>query len=265
MKWTDSIDRPSYESFQSKIPEIPPRDNDAVANQRINNTLDIDYLSDLSLSLFESIGEGKDIPLSLARLVLELEDQIPNYDTIISDDVSGRLASLFLRQVINNKKTQLGRKAVKTYFISGGHHYNKEVYKNIEDFIVGKKASVNKALLVTEYIETGNSINSIVEILQRQNISFDVASVSVSNFIFQPGNQAKLKNLLQRLKYGTVSEAGLVFHYHKHSFAGVAKDKEKGSVHPVRTFSPYFSQETLAKTREIMSLMAEEISKLILK
>lgn len=118
-------------------------------------------------------------------MTFELKEEIPHYDTIISDDVSGRLVSLFLREVINKEKIEINEQPVQTYFIAGvsscyEDDFNKAKVKKIEEFISLKFPSIKKALLVTEFIATGNTLNPIVKNLEKQDISFDIASVSIS-------------------------------------------------------------------------------------
>ena len=118
-------------------------------------------------------------------MTFELKEEIPHYDTIISDDVSGRLVSLFLREVINKEKIEINEQPVQTYFIAGvsscyEDDFNKAKVKKIEEFISLKFPSIKKALLVTEFIANGNTLNPIVKNLEKQDISFDIASVSIS-------------------------------------------------------------------------------------
>ena len=213
-----------------------------------------------NIHLFNDKERTRDVSKSLARLVLELEDQIPHYDTIISDDASGRLVSLFLREVINRKKAELDQQPVQTYFIAGGRCNDQNTYKAIDKFIAKKKPSINKALLVTEFIETGASINSIVKKLDKYNINFDVASVSVSGDFFNDKTKKELASLVKRLRYGTKDETGLAF-YGK-SFTGVVKVYQAKSAHPVKQEN-IRSRKILNEARRDMKLLATEILKLI--
>ncbi len=97
IRYIESFVRPF---IRESPPELLQRCDDDLVNEKIDSGLDMDYLLD-HVRLFKNREKTtREASRSLARLVIELEDQIPHYDTIISDDVSGRLVSLFLREVI---------------------------------------------------------------------------------------------------------------------------------------------------------------------
>lgn len=249
------------DNLQSKMLS---RNEDFVANERIDEVLDMEYLCD-NIEFFKSLGEEdkKNEFRTFARLVFELEEQLPNYDTIISDDVSGRLVSIFLREIINKKKKELGKEQVQTYFISGGRHDNEKIYDAIGEFISKKRSSIGRALLVTEFIGSGESINSVVNILEKQNVDFDVASLSVSDYFLEKGkDEEKFNDLTKRLRYGMKNDAGMYFY--GGCSTGFKKDIKGDSAHPIGIQDQDFLQKEKNKqARKDMRLMAEEIYKLV--
>jgi len=143
--------------------------------------------------------------------------------------------------------------------------------EGIKEFIRKKKSSVHKALLVTEYISSGENINQLVEILEQQNINFDVAAVSIRHDISSYIGRRELSDLTKRLRYGATGTAGLFFW--DNPITGVTYPdrwwEKSRSTHPVKKH--YADREELKRVRDAMKrarhdikLMAEEISKLIL-
>ena len=241
-------------------PELPPRHDDAEAARRIEK-LAIDSVAE-KVHSFGDKKYSRKLFRSLARLVIELEDEIQNYDTLLSDDASGRRVTLFFKELINKKREALGKSRVQTYFLANRGVRNRQA---IEEFIRQKKSSIHKALLVTEHISTGQSINGLAEAIGKEHVDFDVAAVSISQRLGEYYH--KIGDWIKRLRYGTRGDmAGLIL-YNQPSMAGVTKnkgyeDKGAGSAHPTKYEKP--DRELMKRARHDMKLMAEEISKLIL-
>lgn len=178
-------------------------------------------------------------------LVYNLKERLPIYDTILSDDASGRLVSLVLRKVINRAREQRREKPVRTYFLATGRHerFPEEIDRNIESFLEKKKPHIGKALVVTEHISSGDSMNSIVDILEKLEIGFDIASLSVFYPRGRYGN-----SIDSRLTYGSESSIGLDL-YHDQS-GGVIKDVASLSPRPKRVEGPYASKSAAMARRD---------------
>jgi hypoxanthine phosphoribosyltransferase len=187
------------------------RKSDQEAGKKIKEKIDID-------SLRERVKDDKykQVIPDLARLVIEVEDEIPNYDTILSDDAGGRLPSLFLRRIINRKREELGREPSNTYFIGWGRHANRKRDWEVRKFIWSKRKQIGKALLVTEHIRTGGSLNELAKLLEETEINFDIATVSTEQLPTDESMKDK-KAIIKRLKYGSVGKAGeKAFHEGRH-------------------------------------------------
>ncbi|MGC9048982.1 MAG: hypothetical protein ACP5IX_02080 [Patescibacteria group bacterium] len=193
---------------------------------------------------------------ALACLVIKLERDLSTYDTILSDDVSGRLPSLFLRELINRIRSKAGKEPVKTYFLAAGRYWWLiEKDKAIRNFLVGKKKEIGKALVVTEYIESGHGITRLMELLKELGINFDVAAVSADS------NSAdyiqKFGNIFKKVRYGKeCSRIGLSFHSARERYSGVRKHPESISAHPEAVSLE--DRSSLVRAREDANFLAEE-------
>ena len=197
----------------------------------------------------------------LARLVIKLERDLPTYDTILSDDASGRLPSLFLRKIINHVRSKTGQGAVKTYFLASGSHNKIEKDEAIERFLVDKKKEITKALVVTEYITTGNTIMNIMKLLTDIGIDFDVACVSAEE---GPGHYIReFGDIFKKIRCGeSFSTAGLSFFSERDIVGGV--EKKDGSLSPHPEIVTPTDRTRLIRAREDANFLANEfINKLL--
>jgi hypothetical protein len=202
---------------------------------------------------------------ALAHLIVELKDQIPHYDTILSDDASGRLISLLFRDIIKEKRDEQKTEPLQTYFIAGGRGSRRAGDDEINKFIEDRKAKLGRTLLVTEYIDSGMSIGELIDILEKQGIDFDVATVSISDPIY-----AYNEKIQKHLYYGTVGKEGLNF-YGEQKFAGVKKPvtgEYKKGPHPVSVFDNIDTwvvddHTHISQARKDVKIVAEELSKLV--
>lgn len=213
-------------------------------------------------SIFTKKEHGDSLD-ALAHLVVELKDQIPHYDTILSDDASGRLIALLLREIIQKKRDGQKTEPLQTYFIAGGIRQERVIEKTNE-FIAEHKEKFGKTLLVTEYIETGESATLLIEALEKEGIDFDVATVSITNFINKYD-----KKIQKHLYYGVVGQEGLNF-YKKTEATGVFKPtgkrpREMQSPHPVpaRFYGAVNIGESVSQARKDVKIVAEELGKLV--
>ncbi|MFH0892619.1 MAG: hypothetical protein V1867_07665 [Candidatus Falkowbacteria bacterium] len=236
------------------LPEYRRKD-DETAEREISETVDADGIAE-KITMDFSIGtEGADIIKALARLVFELKDRLAYYDTILSDDASGHILSLILRDVIKKKKESLGQKGPQTFFIACGRHESKKFESKVEEFVISKKKNMGRALLVTEYIDSGRSITSVVKMLEKNNIDFDVASLSAEYRLNGEGYRKELKRHLIVGEDG--SNTGLGFY--STGFTGVKKGK-KPSAHPIIDGDD--KREDVVNARKDAKLIAEELYKL---
>lgn len=205
-------------------------------------------------------GHGRVVD-ALARLIVELKDTLPQYDTILSDDASARLVSLIMRDIIKRKREEDDKEPPQTYFIAGEQTEPEKSVEKINEFIADHKDQLGKTLLVTEYIATGEHIETLINALLRHNINFDVGAVSISKPIYKYSPQIQ-----NHLYYGESGLAGLGL-YDRQESAGVVKayslENEKGP-HPI----PVRSEERdvsvrVVEARKDAALIAKELGKLV--
>lgn len=211
--------------------------------------------------MIERSGERKCVFMvsDLARLLIELENELAQYDMIISDDASGRLPSMFFRRIINKKRQEAGLPEVDTFFVAGGRHGWDEIKAEMVDFFKSKGKSHGRTLLVTEYIESGRSINEIVKLLEAAGIDFDLASVSVASQDSISKSKKEEKKFIDHLRYGGINDGGLYFY--GHAGVGVVKDQRKNynskQIHPVKKTT--VSQEEINVSRKNMNFLADSL------
>jgi len=184
-------------------------------------------------------------------LVNELRDKLSTYDTILSDDASGRLVSLVLRKIINKCRNKDGKTPVHTYFLASGKHYTDTIMPKIKTFLGDKKTDIKNALLVTEYIESGQSIEKLTKIIDELKIPFDIATLSIAD---SPNNYDT--QISSRLYYGEQSIKGIQF-WGKRLLTGVQKDQNIDSPHPVKTSA--FNPEQISAARRDVKRLADAL------
>ena len=190
---------------------------------------------------------------ALLKLIIKLKENIGKYESIVSDDASGRLVSLILQKIANKIRKDNDKDQIRVLFIAGGSGIqNRKIA--INKLIENNKNKLGRTLLVTDYIQTGESIEKFMEILNDNNINFDVAAVSVSD---DPKSSHHLysKNLLKRLYYGEFGNAGLQF-YSRISFAGVYKNSTSREPFPELQYNK--TTDEMKNIREDINLLADK-------
>src|SRR3989338_2770049 len=121
----------------------------------------------------------RDLAFDMFKLARSLKERALTYDTIVSDDASGRLVSLFVKKVFDGLRKKQNQPPIKINFIASGRFISESKREGIKDFLDRNKNKIGKVLLVTEYIETGQSISEIIKILNSLQIDSDLAALSV--------------------------------------------------------------------------------------
>lgn len=128
---------------------------------------------------FEEIAEIEPAMVSLAN---QLKEKIKNreYDTLISDDVGGRIPTLILRKIIKERNPD---QEIKTFFIASGKTYlpnpsDKEKYEKLQEHLRKVIGKTKKALVVTQFIFSGKTLIRLASALRKAGIeNFDIAAV----------------------------------------------------------------------------------------
>ncbi|MBI4992326.1 MAG: phosphoribosyltransferase [Candidatus Harrisonbacteria bacterium] len=223
---------------------------------------------------FGGIMEELEYPTS--RLIEQLKETIDagEYDMLIGDDASGRIPTLVMKDIISSRMRVLhpdltseeDRNLLKTRFIaSGRHNANKE--QLIAFFRKIKSEIKKKALIVTEFMATGASMEQLAEILEQEHIPFDIASIaSHSSKRSYQGGGYFLPSILGRRGLFIGSEnASVPFLYNDSDLSGVQK-KSRGqhlSAHAERPDS--VNQERTGQIREDAHVLADRVLKEVWK
>ena len=242
-----------FENMFRRAEKLPQRKDDKEAQERIDTVIDTKALSE---EMESKPFQNKQLIEALARLVIELEDNITEYDTVLSDDASGRFVSLLLKNIIDKKREEVEKDKAQIYFVASGRDSNRKRDLAIKKFIANKKDSLGKTLLVTEYVKTRKSIEFLMKLLKQKNIDFDTATISMS------GEPEDYNDFIQKtgIKYGEVGGIGKDF-YDGSIFSGVEKTLIHESAHPKRTGE--FDPEKVGVARRDIDTLSEELSKLI--
>lgn len=206
------------------------------------------------------------------------------YDYIISDDKTGRIPSLIMKKVMEDL---LPEKKIPILHVAAGRrlswavrvvtNYGREENQSKLDFKQAepyydqtldafnkyvKPAVKNKALIITEYIHSGNSVNALKYFLHQARIKFDIASAKAfdSDKVKEPGVE------LFYSRHHILSDNPLL--EHASDYAGVAKG-EKFLPFPelwsevMKTKGKTFTKEQEARLNQAFSLTDEEDSEYI--
>jgi len=191
---------------------------------------------------------------SLAHLILKMNDKLDDYDTLVSDDAGGRLVTLFMRRIINKKRAELDKGPIETRFVAGGKHGKASVHSAITELLKERPPS-GKTLLVTDYIDSGQSIIELMDDLERAGVDLDLATVSIKN---KPRKYSK--KIRKNLFFGTIGEAGISFHGNRGS--GVKKESagDSSSPFPIKRDRP---QSEIEQGRNDVKTLADVLYPLI--
>jgi hypothetical protein len=181
---------------------------------------------------------------AMANLVAQLKEKIEagEYDTLISDEVGGRIPTLVLRRIIQELNPE---KKLNTFFVCGGFKFRGDKsYNEMVEFFKQKDGEIKKALIITEFIFQGTTIERMGNALSEGtsgDIEWDVASLfqydipSWMRDLKQDLGSKNVKIFIGEEDYGKAPghEKGET-HIHNNSWrlGGVDKSKKDYGVHP---------------------------------
>ncbi len=125
---------------------------------------------------FEEIAE---IEPAMVSLVSKLKENIESgkYDTLISDDIGGRIPTLVLRKIIKEIST---KKNLDTFFVAGGGYLqelsDEKKYAAFSKFLKNMALDAESVLLITQFTFRGNAIRR----LKRELLSAGASEVDVA-------------------------------------------------------------------------------------
>jgi len=153
-------------------------------------------------------------------LVEKLKENINKnkYDTLVSDDVGGRLVTLLLREIIRKRNPN---KNIETIFLAGGAtipRKDNEKYQIFLEYLKNRTQNSKNVLIVTQYIHSGETVLQIVKALKKVGIeNIDIAAITSQKKYQEYGNDIYSSYRSFRLnKYG----------YEVNSLLGVLEEGE---------------------------------------
>jgi len=172
--------------------------------------------------------ELAEIEPAMVSLVRQLKEKIESgeYDTLISDDVGGRIPTLILRKVIkeHNPDKKLG-----TFFIASGKTYlptsaDTEKYAKLQEHLKKVTDKTKKALIVTQFIFTGKTLIRLADALKEAGVyDFDIATVDAMPHFEEEG---LLRSRLGNNNLYVGSEAWHHLHEEHEKLGGIRKTKD---------------------------------------
>lgn len=225
---------------------------------------------------FEQI---KALELSAVSLVSQLKEKIDGdeYDMLIGDDASGRIPTLVLRSVINERKRHLRadkspkENEIATKFIAGGQTRKVNNTEEVVKFLEKIKSQIKKkALLVTEYMNSGKGMDKMAEAFNRTGIDFDVATfASFKDPDFYQKNCDNLSG--HEIFAGGKGFEHVMSIYGKNGLAGVEKDDggrddPHRDAHTIASKGHYerarpVNQRNINRAREDIKILTDEVVK----
>ncbi len=169
-----------------------------------------------------------EIESAMVSLVKQLKEKIKDkeYDTLISDDVGGRIPTLILKKII--KQVNPDQK-LETFFVASGKTYlptfeNEEKYAKLQEYLKKMTGKTKKALIITQFIFSGDTMIKLIDALRESGINnFDIASVDAMPY---PEKKEMLMEKLGENKLYIGSEDFHSFHEKHEKFGGLGKSKE---------------------------------------
>ncbi len=134
-------------------------------------------LEKLAARLLNSPYGDEDLLTTLYHLCEQLAGVADEYSAIVSDDASGRLVSLVVKQIMDNQRCKTNLSPLPIYFVAGGA----DNQVALEHFIDQHRKELQRPLFVTEFIASGLSIENLTKIFRSQGCKPDVASLSLSD------------------------------------------------------------------------------------
>jgi len=168
-------------SEKPKTTIVSPREKNEDIESMVYSTIDVEAI----LSKLKSNFWDKDSVVAIGMLITKLRDSILDYDTIISDDASGRIPALIIKKIIDRRRQELGLpESIPISFIASGRFNNVsaklEAGRVLSSFFEQRGTALGRALVVTEFIATGGTIERLAKIMENQGVDFQIAAVSAS-------------------------------------------------------------------------------------
>ena len=203
-------------------------------------------------------------------LLEKLRERIKNgdYQLVIGDDASGRLPALLMHRVVRAVYRKSGRGELPLLFLAGSgglqDSQRREKTEKLESFIRSciEETPLRRVLIVTEVVQTGESLRPLCHVLQDLGLQYDIATVGIDPPDGTPERAcARLAGSLGgEVVYGMKGEPSV---YGEHRLAGVQKLPEDLFAHrcdEVDGFDTDNSRKGAREARAEIQSLSEELS-----
>lgn len=186
-------------------------------------------------------SEIEDLYKPLKKIIWEIRPRIEKgeYQLIIGEDASGRVPALIFDYIIRSVYQKKDFSPPETRFFAGTLDATEKVRKEKSESIkqsISSLPNIKHALVITDTISTGKSIEPIIEALHDLKILIDIVSVGILE------DQSKLERWLgTNIFYGSYFAPTIYTH---RDLAGVKKDPKDLYSKPYKnTPKNFFSRE----------------------
>ncbi len=193
------------------------------------------------------------------QLVLQEKD----FQILVGDESSGRLPSLLVKKLFDSVRRKRNSPPIPFIPLIGGG-LRGEQKAALEDYIAQNRGKLQGALIVTEYIQSGESMHDTLNIFRRYDLHPTVAAISAA-----AERGAYLGLIPNKLVLGKDQSNVGVYLWSKARAAGVEKRTSAGP-HPValknRISDPDERreiQENINQSRRDIALIAEVFAQLL--
>ncbi len=114
---------------------------------------------------------------ALYSLSQQLLPRSNDFAVIVSDEASGRIPSLLVKELFDRVRLNRGETKIPITFLLGGYTLPQQKAK-VADFVAGHKGELEQALIVSEFMMSGESMANTLEDFHRQGLDPTVAAVS---------------------------------------------------------------------------------------
>lgn len=198
--------------------------------------------------------------------------QAGSYDLIVGDDISGRLPTLVMSKFINRVNEAQGHDRVPTKFFTGSTHIRNKIEFDMKKGLIGGMLRIGEldmdktkeALVVTDAISSGSSIEPIAKALKAEGIEVDVSTISIDNL----NPEAAHRDLEEKLdiKINSAGTGNPEIHgggdtdkkMRIREYTGLTK-KGVGPMDVWSTKSPDYDAEKVALARELADNLADQL------
>ncbi len=211
----------------------------------------------------------KELRKPIQQILQQLSTRINRgeYTLIIGDDASGRIPTLIFKEVINDVYNEKRRENPKTLFFAGSgrrgimsQEKRKEKEEKLEDWLQNRhfsqKSDGQKALIVTDLITSGNSLEPLCSALKKNNMDFDIATITN-----HAGNSKDKKEISEKLGgeiFDGQSNTPLI--YGKPSLSGVTKNPPELFSHPYEFKNEEEKSDFLETRKKYIPAISKEIT-----